>query len=72
VLISKTDMDDENVRANIQCWPRNGRAERFWMSFADGQLCLVDRPEAKEREHKGPPSKAGLFAVERTNEVQAR
>jgi hypothetical protein len=61
VLISKTDMDDENSPRQYSVLPRNGRAERFWMSFVDGQLCAVDRPEPKEREHNGPPSKAGLL-----------
>lgn len=63
VLISKTDMDDENSPRQYSVLPRNGRAERFWMSFTDGHLCLVDRPEPKERERNGPPSKAGLLRL---------
>ena len=63
VLISKTDMDDENAPRQYSVLPRNGRAERFWLSFVDGQLCAVDRPEPKEREHNGPPSKAGLLLL---------
>jgi hypothetical protein len=61
VLISKTDMDDENSPRQYSVLPRNGRAERFWMSFADGALVLVDRPATEEREYNGPPSKAGLL-----------
>jgi hypothetical protein len=60
VLISKTDPDDENSPRQYSVLPRNGRAERFWMSFADGQLCLVDRPEPKEREFNGPPTRADV------------
>jgi hypothetical protein len=63
VLISKTDVEDENAPRQYSVLPRNGRAERFWMSFVDGQLCLVDRPEPREREHNGPPSKAGLLLL---------
>lgn len=63
VLISKTDMDDENAPRQYSVLPRNGRAERFWMSFVDGQLTLVDRPEPREREHNGPPSKAHLVRM---------
>jgi hypothetical protein len=63
VLISKTDVDDENAPRQYSVLPRNGRAERFWMSFVDGQLCTVDKPEPEEREHKGPPSKAGLLRL---------
>lgn len=55
VLISKTDLDDENSPRQYSVLPRNGRAERFWMSFVDGKLSLVDKPAPKER-----PSKAGL------------
>ena len=58
VLISKTDMDDENSPRQYSVLPRNGRAERFWMSFANGALVLVDRPEPSVQVHKGPPSKA--------------
>jgi hypothetical protein len=61
VLISKTDVDDENSPRQYSVLPRNGRAERFWMSYTDGVLVLVDRPEPKEREHKGPPSKTALL-----------
>jgi hypothetical protein len=60
VLISKTDMDDENAPRQYTVLPRNGRAERYWMSFADGQLRLVDRPEPKEREYSGPPKRTPL------------
>jgi hypothetical protein len=61
VLISKTDMDDENSPRQYSVLPRNGRAERFWMSYTDGGLVMVDRPEPKERVYKGPPSKADLL-----------
>jgi hypothetical protein len=63
VLISKTDADDENSPRQYSVLPRNGRAERFWMSFADGQLCLVDRPEPKEREFNGPPTRADVVKL---------
>ena len=63
VLISKTDMDDENAPRQYSVLPRNGRAERFWMSFTDGQLSAVDRPEPKEREHNGPRNKSGLLLL---------
>jgi hypothetical protein len=61
VLISKTDMDDENSPRQYSVLPRNGRAERFWMSYTDGVLVLVDRPAQMERPHIGPPSKAVLL-----------
>jgi hypothetical protein len=64
VLISKTDMDDENSARQYSVLPRNGRAERFWMSFTNGVLVLVDRPAEIGRVHIGPPSKAGVL---RTN-----
>ncbi len=64
VLISKTDMDDENSPRQYSVLPRNGRAERFWMSFTDGVLVLVDRPGTEEREYNGPPSKAGILRIE--------
>jgi hypothetical protein len=63
VLISKTDMDDENAPRQYSVLPRNGRAERFWMSFTDGQLSAVDRPEPREREHNGPRGKASLLLL---------
>jgi hypothetical protein len=63
VLISKTDVDDENSPRQYSVLPRNGRAERFWMRFSDGGLVVVDRPEPKDREHSGPPSKAGLLLL---------
>ena len=63
VLISKTDMDDENAPRQYSVLPRNGRAERFWMSFTDGQLCEVDKPEAKERMFKGAPSRTRLVRL---------
>jgi phage tail protein X len=63
VLITKSDMDDETSPRQYSVLPRNGRAERFWLSFVDGQLCEVDRPEPKAREHKGPPSKTGLVRL---------
>ena len=56
-------MDDENAPRQYSVLPRNGRAERFWLSFVDGQLCPVDRPEPKEREHNGPPSKTHLIRM---------
>jgi hypothetical protein len=61
VLISKTDMDDENAPRQYTICKRNGGQERFWMSFVDDNLCAVDRPESKERVYAGPPSKAGLL-----------
>ena len=33
------------------------------MSFVDEHLCEVDRPEAKERERNGPPSRTGLVRL---------
>ncbi len=33
------------------------------MGFADGRLSLVDRPETEDRQHNGPPSKAGLLLL---------
>jgi hypothetical protein len=63
VLISKTDMDDENSPRQYSVLPRNGRAERFWMSFANGALVLVDRPEPKEREYNGPPRRTSLVRL---------
>jgi hypothetical protein len=63
VLISKTDMDDENAPRQYSVLPRNGRAERFWMSFVDGQLTTVDRPEPKGREYNGPPTKTVLLLL---------
>jgi hypothetical protein len=60
VLISKTDVDplhDDCPRQySVLC--RNGESEHFWMDCKDGGLQMVDRPEPKERERKGPPSKA--------------
>ncbi|MFZ0869022.1 MAG: AAA family ATPase [Candidatus Sulfotelmatobacter sp.] len=56
VLISKTDMDDENSPRQYSVLPRNGRAERFWMSYTDGALLLVDRPETKELDRKSGKS----------------
>src|SRR6202453_2815535 len=58
VLISKTDMDDENSPRQYSVLPRNGRAERYWMSFENGQLRTVDQPGPQARLYKGPPSKA--------------
>lgn len=63
VLISKTDEDDADAPRQYSVLPRNGKSERFWMSFVSGTLLLVDRPEPKEREHKGPPSKSGLLRL---------
>src|ERR1039457_1451133 len=63
VLISKTDVEDENAPRQYSVLPRNGRAERFWMSFVDGQLSPVERPEPKEREYNGPPSKTALMLL---------
>jgi hypothetical protein len=60
VLISKTDVDplhDDCPRQySVLC--RNGDSEHFWMDCNDGELRIVDKPEPKEREYKGPPSKA--------------
>jgi hypothetical protein len=63
VLITKTEMDDENSPRQYSVLPRNGRAERFWMSFVDGQLSTVGKPEPKDREYSGPPSKAHLLRM---------
>jgi hypothetical protein len=63
VLISKTDMDDENSPRQYSVLPRNGRAERFWLNFVNGQLCEVDQPEPRARAYVGPPSKAGLLLL---------
>jgi len=63
VLISKTDMDDENAPRQYSVLPRNGRAERFWMSFVDGQLCEVDQPEPKERAYIGPPKRGSVVRL---------
>jgi len=59
VLISKTDMADENSPRQYSVLPRNGKAERFWMKW-DGGLILVDQPPAKEREYNGPPLRSTL------------
>jgi hypothetical protein len=60
VLISKTDNDPlhDDCPRQYTVFVRNGRAEHFWMAFKDGELTMVDRPEPKERDYKGPPSKA--------------
>jgi hypothetical protein len=60
VLISKTDMTDENSPRQYSVLPRNGKAERFWMKW-DGGLVLVDRPPAKEPGRK--PVKGGLLKL---------
>jgi len=61
VLISKTDVADENSPRQYSVLPRNGRAERFWMKWADGELTLVDQPPPKEPGRK--PVKAGLLKL---------
>jgi AAA domain len=63
VLISKTDNDPlhDDCPRQYSILVRNGRSEHFWMDFKDGELRMVDRPEAKARVYTGPPSKAGLL-----------
>ncbi|HEX3738501.1 MAG TPA: hypothetical protein VHV29_02130 [Terriglobales bacterium] len=65
VLISKTDNDPlhDDCPRQYSVLVRNGRSEHFWMDFHAGELRMVDRPEPREREHKGPPSKAGLVRL---------
>jgi hypothetical protein len=54
VLISKTDLDDDNSPRQYSVLPRNGWSERFWMEFAGGELRMVQKPEPKVVEaHKG-------------------
>jgi hypothetical protein len=64
VLISKTDMADENSPRQYSVLPRNGRAERFWMTFACGKLIVVDPPPPKEQGIPGrKPAKGGLLKL---------
>jgi hypothetical protein len=63
VLISKTDMDDENSPRQYSVLPRNGRAERFWMSFVNGELCEVDQPEPIARAYIGPPKRGSVVRL---------
>ena len=63
VLITKTDMSDENSPRQYSVLPRNGKAERFWMKW-DGGLILVDQPPAKEPSKPGrKPVKGGLLKL---------
>lgn len=59
VLISKTDNDPLNDdcprQYSVLC--RNGKTEHFWMDCTNGELRMVDKPEAKEPAHKGPQRK---------------
>jgi hypothetical protein len=51
VLISKTDNDplQDNCPRQYSVLVRNGWSEHFWMSFKDGELQMVARPEPKEQ-----------------------
>jgi hypothetical protein len=71
VLISKTDADDENAPRQYSVLPRNGRAERFWMSFVNDQLCQVERPEPKEREYNGPPKRGSVVKLNVKNQFKS-
>jgi hypothetical protein len=49
VLISKTDMENDDSTRQYSVLPRNGRSERFWMDFTAGELRLVDKPTDIEK-----------------------
>jgi hypothetical protein len=55
VLISKTDNDPlhDDCPRQYSILVRNGRSERFWMAFQDGELQVVDRPEPRKRVYRG-------------------
>ena len=73
VLITKSDMDDETSPRQYSVLPRNGRAERFWLSFVNGQLCEVDRPVCpRNGKTTGPQAKAHLGKAEHNRAIQAR
>lgn len=63
VLISKTDNDPlhDDCPRQYSVLVRNGRSEHFWMAFVEGELRMVDKPEPKKRECKGPPRKDSLL-----------
>jgi len=63
VHIEWTDVEDTNSARSYSIMPRNGRSERLYMEWRDHALQLVDKPEPKEPEYNGPPSKAHLIRL---------
>ena len=62
ILMSEHDKESPDYNPRLVCvYPRIGRMELFWIDKDEaGKLHVVDPPQPKEREYKGPPSKAGL------------
>jgi hypothetical protein len=50
VLISKTDVENDDSPRQYSVLPRNGKSERFYMEFAGGELRLVAKPEDAEED----------------------
>jgi hypothetical protein len=53
VLISKTDLENENCPRQYSVLVRNGRSERFWMGFQNGELQVVAKPAEPPKKVKG-------------------
>jgi hypothetical protein len=63
VLISKTDVDDDNSPRQYSVLPRNGWSERFWMEFTDGELRMVQKPEPREPAKTNKGTALGLMLL---------